>query len=30
MPINITAVVMFFLFVGMTLAITYWAASRSK
>ncbi len=30
MPINITAVVMFFLFVGLTLVITYWAASRSK
>ncbi len=30
MPINITAVVMFFIFVAITLGITYWASSRSQ
>jgi len=29
-PINLTAIGMFFIFVLMTLAITYWAASRTK
>ena len=29
-PINIPAIVMFFLFVGFTLFITYWAARRTK
>ena len=29
-PLNIPAIVMFAIFVGMTLAITYWAASRTK
>jgi len=29
-PLNVTAIVMFAIFVGMTLAITYWAASRTK
>ena len=29
-PLNIPAIVMFALFVGMTLGITYWAASRTK
>lgn len=28
--LNITAVIIFFLFVGVTLAITYWAARRTK
>ena len=28
--INVTAIVMFFIFVGATLAITYWAAKRTK
>ena len=29
-PLNISAIVMFAIFVAMTLAITYWAASRTK
>ncbi|MDB5844390.1 MAG: sodium solute transporter superfamily [Polaromonas sp.] len=29
-PLNIAAIVMFAIFVGMTLGITYWAASRTK
>ena len=29
-PLNIPAIVMFAIFVGLTLAITYWAASRTK
>ena len=29
-PLNIPAIVMFAVFVGMTLGITYWAASRTK
>lgn len=29
-PVNITAIVMFFLFVGATLYITYWAAKRNR
>lgn len=29
-PINLTAIAMFMVFVAMTLAITYWAASRTK
>jgi cation/acetate symporter len=29
-PLNVTAIVMFFAFVGATLGITYWAAGRTK
>ena len=29
-PLNIAAIVMFLLFVGATLGITYWAAQRTK
>ncbi|MBF0283191.1 MAG: cation acetate symporter [Magnetococcales bacterium] len=29
-PMNMTAIVMFFIFVAVTLGITYWAASRTK
>ncbi|MEE8589096.1 MAG: cation acetate symporter, partial [Sulfurimonadaceae bacterium] len=29
-PLNIAAIVMFVLFVGATLGITYWAAKRTK
>ena len=29
-PLNIPAIVMFFIFVGATLAITYWAAKRTR
>ncbi|RKZ91503.1 MAG: cation acetate symporter, partial [Candidatus Parabeggiatoa sp. nov. 1] len=29
-PLNIAAIVMFFLFVAATLGITYWAAQRTK
>ena len=29
-PVNVTAIVMFMIFVAMTMGITYWAASRTK
>lgn len=29
-PVNVTAIVMFLVFVGLTLGITYWAARRTK
>ncbi|RTK95746.1 MAG: hypothetical protein EKK65_14955, partial [Lysobacterales bacterium] len=29
-PVNVTAIVMFMIFVAMTMGITYWAASRTR
>jgi cation/acetate symporter len=29
-PLNVSAIIMFFIFVAATLGITYWAAQRTK